>query len=713
MTASAEPSTRRRRNGPPVVPHLVLALSLAAVLPVAAQQPVASPSDTAAVAPELADSVADTTAWDGPRAVALLRHAIERRMEPVRGRNALKSYQADARGWLYFYLDRDNSEEMNLVRVDQIALEVNWASPGMTQQRIIGRRDEDRLPNTMRYHLDHLTVVQNDFGNTIRLGDGDEVRSVRHPAAPSALATYEYRLADSLTLYLPGTTDPVRVYELQVRPRNPALPGFIGSLFLDRQSSDIVSMRFTFTPASYVDRRLDYIRISLQNGLWEGKYWLPFEQRVEIRRKVPQFDFPVGAVIRGRYRITNYRFDVPLELARFTGPRVVSVPDSVLRAFPFEQGIYSDLEEEGLSPGGDLASLRAEARRLIGQRFLSGLPRLRFYASDASSILRYDRAEGLFLGGGVSWAAAPTLALRLGGGYATGEGRGSGFLGVERSAPTLTLGIRAYAHDLRDLGQTPGAAGGVSTLSSVFLGQDLLDPYFADGVQGAARLARKGWRVAASIRIEEQRNARLVTRSSLFGDTADVRPLRAIAQGRFVEGTLGIERAADIPVAGTATAALHLIIGGHGGESYFAPSLSLTSDRSFHRYVGAVHTEIEGSLALGEPPPQRLFLLGGSGTLPGYDYRSFIGDRYVRAGVELSRELVPPWVAGRLIGGVGWSTVDSAVVPQDWDASPTDGIRSYAGAGLSLLTDAVRLDLARGLNDGFWQLILSSHFVVW
>lgn len=707
LTALTAPTLRRLA--------ILSAITVALLHPASldAQRPSGSPSDTAAVAPELADTASATTGWDGARALDLVRRAIERRTEPLRGRDALTTYQADARGWLYFYLDRDNSDEMNLVRVDQIALEVNWAAPGMTQQRIIGRRDEDRLPNTMRYHLDHLTVVQNDFGNTIRLGDGDEVRSVRHPAAPGAPTIYQYRLADSLTLYLPGASEPVRVYEVQVRPRDPARPGFVGSLFLDRQSADIVSMRFTFTPASYVDRRLDYIRIALQNGLWEGKYWLPFEQRVEIRRKVPQFDFPVGAVIRGRYHIDHYRFNVPLELRRFTGPRVVAVSDSALRAFPFEQGLYSDLEEEGLTPGGDLASLRAEARRLIGQRFLSGLPRLRLYAADASSILRHDRAEGLFLGAGLSWAAAPALDVRLGGGYATAEDRGSGFMGVQRGISRVRLGARAYAHDLRDLGQTPGAVGGVSTLTSVFFGEDLLDPYFADGAEVTGEATLRGWGLTARVRLEEQKNARLATTASVFGDSADVRPIRAISTGRFVEGRIGLHRTVGVPLLGSASTDLDVTIGGHGDEHYVVPLLRVASDRDLPHYLGSVHAEAEWGASLGDPPPQRLFLLGGSGTLPGYDFRSFVGDRYARGSIELTRELVGPWIAGRLIGGAGWTTLRSASAPAGWDVSSTDGVRSYAGAGLSVLSDAVRLDLARGLDHGSWQLVLSSHFVVW
>src|SRR5690606_29262744 len=114
-------------------------------------------------------------------------------------------------------------------------------------------RDESTFPNRMVYHLDHLTVVQNGFGDVIRLGDGDEVRDVPHPAAAGADAVYDYRLADSLTLRLPGRPEPIRAYEIEVRPQDMNAPALIGSVYVDRETADIVRMTFTFTPASYVD----------------------------------------------------------------------------------------------------------------------------------------------------------------------------------------------------------------------------------------------------------------------------------------------------------------------------------------------------------------------------------------------------------------------------------------------------------------------------
>jgi hypothetical protein len=269
--------------------------------------------------PALAQASTEPSAWNDTRALELIGRAQDRRSAATAD-TGLVNFQADARLYVYFYLDRPDTGERNLVKTDQLALDVLWAAPNRVKQRIVGWRDRKSLPTNINYHLDHLTVVLENFGNEIRLGDGDEVRGVPHPAAGGAEAIYDYRLADSLTLQLPGTTEPLRVYELQVRPKDPQRPAFVGSVFVDRRAGDIVRMDFTFTRSSYIDRYLDHINISLDNGLWRGRFWLPNQQRVEIRRRIPVLDIPAGSVIRATMRVGNYRFNQPLPPQTFAGP---------------------------------------------------------------------------------------------------------------------------------------------------------------------------------------------------------------------------------------------------------------------------------------------------------------------------------------------------------------------------------------------------------
>ena len=227
--------------------------------------------------------------WNTERVLELIDRARALRQSNAEDPD-LRSYAAEARGYVYFFFDRPGSTDRVLVKADQVALDVWWRAPGLTRQTIKGRRDEELLPTEIRYHLDHLTVIQDDFGDLIRLGDGDEVGSVLHPTAPGAEGVYDFALHDSLTISYAGGAEQIRVYEVRVRPRDLDQPGFVGSLYLDRDRAAIVRMSFSFTPASYVDPYLDYIRVSLDNSLWNGRWWLPWHQEIEIRREQPFLD---------------------------------------------------------------------------------------------------------------------------------------------------------------------------------------------------------------------------------------------------------------------------------------------------------------------------------------------------------------------------------------------------------------------------------------
>src|SRR5688500_17220730 len=186
-----------------------------------------------------AAAAAQEGGWNSERALELVRRAQERRQVALSD-TGMVDYQADARGYIYFYLDRRDTGERTLVKTDQVALDVYWKAPNLSKQRIVGLRDERNLPTNIQYHEDHLTVVQDNFGDLIRLGDGDEVADVLHPAAIRGQGSYDYRLADSTTIRLPGAQEPVRVYKVQVRPKDASRPAMVGSIFVDRRGGDIV-----------------------------------------------------------------------------------------------------------------------------------------------------------------------------------------------------------------------------------------------------------------------------------------------------------------------------------------------------------------------------------------------------------------------------------------------------------------------------------------
>lgn len=651
----------------------------------------------------------DAGSWNSPRALELVARARERRTRPQVD-STLRDYQAAATGYIYYYLDRKDTGERTLVKVDQLALEVYWGAPDRTKQRIIGLRERKALPNDIQYHLDHLTVVQNEFDDRIHMGDGDEVRDVLHPAARGAEAVYDFRVADSLTLRLGGAPEPIRVYEIEARPKRPGSPAFVGSVFVDRATADIVRMTFTFTPESYVDPRLDYIHVSLDNGLWEGRYWLPYRQELEIRRQIPELDFPVGGVIRGVMRIGDYRFNQDLPATFFRGARVVAAPKRLREAYAFERDIFAELDTEGLSPVADLAGLRRQAAALIGRRHVSGLPRLRLYIPNASSVLRYNRAEGVYLGGGASYAAGTVTRIDASGGYATGPDRfgGSATARTELGDRTV-LHLRGEWKHARDLGIRPGTAGLLNTLSAAVAGEDRLDPYFATGV--AVRLERRlgrEWHAGFELRHERHESARLEELYAALDHQAFFRPVRPVAEGVLDAARVTLGRPAPAEPASAWGAGLTLEAGAFEGAPYIRPVFEAEARLGSVNRRTVLLGRAAAGLVAGDAPAQRLFLVGGQGTLPGYPYRSFLGDRFALAELELGRQVIGPWIGVRALASAGWTRLSDAGVPAGWDAAPTDGIRASAGVGLGLFYDILRVDWARPLDgSGGWTTIVS------
>ncbi|HEV3051769.1 MAG TPA: hypothetical protein VGX50_15795, partial [Longimicrobium sp.] len=597
-----------------------------------------------------------------------------------------------------------------------------WKAPNLSRQRIIGLRDERNLPTNIHYHEDHLTVVQDNFGDLIRLGDGDEVADVLHPAAPAGPAAYDYRLADSTSIRLPGAQEPVRVYKVQVRPRDASRPALVGSIYVDRRGGDIVRMEFTFTPVSYVDRQLDYINVLLENGLYKGRFWLPNRQQVELRRQVPELGLPAGGMIRGTMQISNYRFNQGLAPGLFAGRRVTSVPLSQREAFAFEQPIDAELREAGLSATGELGDIRREAAELVGRRLLSGLPGTRIDLSTATGTVRYNRAEGLVVAPGVRFSPAERLTLGLRGGYAFGAKQAFAEADLWRGALPDRLGVGVYLNQPRDVGVGPVISGAMNSVTALLAGYDFTDPYFATGAElRADRAVGRGWNGGLRLRAEEHRAAEWETDYSLLGGGSHFRPVMPIDEGEFYSATLSLRRPVPAEVARGFSLGVSVEAAAMAQEGFYGHVRPRVDAGWLMRGHGGSELSIQGSAgaALGDVPRQQLYLLGGRGTVPGHAFRAWGGDRFATAQATYAAELFRPFVRGRVFAAAGWAGQSGALDPfQGGVVRPPLNLRTgemfSVGAGVGLLFDILRIDVARGLgHGGRWEVIVEANPSFW
>src|SRR2546427_8594619 len=85
-------------------------------------------------------------------------------------------------------------------------------------------------------------------------------------------------------------------------------------------------MAFNFAPRSYLDGQLEDVSIVLDNALWEQRYWHPYRQEIEIRRRATWLDVPARGIIRARWEIDGYVFNVGLAQSWFAGDEISFLP---------------------------------------------------------------------------------------------------------------------------------------------------------------------------------------------------------------------------------------------------------------------------------------------------------------------------------------------------------------------------------------------------
>jgi hypothetical protein len=654
--------------------------------------------------------------WNAPAALALVRRATAERAA-AQADSLLRSYRTRAHGFVFFLAQVGEGlrEPPRLVKADELRVEVYWRAPDRSKQVILGWRDGAFLPTDIDYHRDHLGIVTNNFGDAIRIGEGDEVRDVPHPLSADGLAAYDYALGDSLAIGTAAGRTVVR--EVQVRPRSFARPRVVGTLFLDVATAQLVRFRFSFTPAAYLDRQLEDISIVLENSLFEQRYWLPYRQEVEIRRRTTWLDFPARGIIRGRWEIEGYDLNVP-------------VPDSVLEGapiaglghpLPFDSSWSGSLDQAiaGVAPPvnrQDMDALRVEVERIAGARALSGLPSRRLAAGSVSDILRVNRVQGLTIGfGGVVGLEASRVQVRPSVAYGTSDHRLLGALEVTAGlgATQLTLGA---ARRIRDLSDIPVIAPAVNSLLAQEGGKDHGDYVLLQGAFAGVRQRLSGrTTLGASVGVEESQSVSVQATPA----TGRYRQNPPLGSGTWRVGRLELERASGgIAVRNDLQGRLS-IEGGDGRGEYARATLEgrWLTHAGGHDLVARLYL----GTGTADLPPHRSFVLGGRGTLVAEPFRAYGGRDVALGQLEWRFDVPVPAIPLGSFASTGRSITVAPFVAAGMTARPlpglpwrtSDGVRPVAGVAIEWFMRLLRLEAGVGLRDGDFGLTVDVNRDWW
>jgi hypothetical protein len=597
---------------------------------------------------------------------------------------------------------------------------VYWRAPNLSKQRIVGRRDTLLLPTDIAYHRDHLGIVQNNFPEVIRVGEGDEVRDVPHPLSPRGLTEYEFAIGDSIEMRMPDRA--IRVAIVRVRPVDDTQPRVIGALFIERESAQLVRMAFNFTRAAFVDRQLEDLAIVLDNALVANRFWLPTRQEVEIRRSGTWMDFPVRGIIRGRWEICCHDVNRGLDLAMFAGPEIVQAPQRVMRQHRWRGTILDSLPPDVRAPSDpEVRLVQEEARRLVRGQALARARRATIAARGASDVIRVRRAEGFALGAGLSRA--------LGSGFRVAAYARYGFED-EQVKPRLELswmrangrGLRLFAErEYYDAGDIVERSGLINSISAQEFGSDLTEPFDVRAAGIAVELGRVAgmtWRLAGSY--EEHRSVRVVASPSR-GEYEPVIPALRADAGRFA---LSFERPTVLGFGGTeirAAGELRGMVFHPRGEAEQKSTVRLFVDVGIERPFAAHRLVLRTTIAAvegnGALPPQELVYLGGPVSGPGYRFHELVAE--LGASQRLEWRMPVPFLAvplgrfGEAPGRMTLAPFAHAVFLARPAGDRGAGWYPSLGAGALLFFDALRFDFARGLRDGKWTFSVDVTPELW
>src|SRR5256714_5697561 len=652
--------------------------------------------------------------WNDARTRALVERATERRALQLAD-TGLVDYKATAHGYVTFLAQFGEGfpEPPKIVKADELGLEVYWRAPDLSKQRIMGRRDTLLLPTDINYHRDHLGIVQNNFRNLIRIGEGDEVRDVPHPLSPAGLQVYDFAIRDSLQIRLADLV--LDVYEVRVRPKDDRQPRTVGAVYIDRETGEVVKMAFSFTRAALIDKDLEDVSVVLENALIEGRFWLPRRQEIEIRRTGSWLDYPARGIIRGRWEICCYQVNTGIPGSFFGGPEIVMAPTAARLANPF---LFSGHVLDSLPPDvravtdADVKKVQDEARALVREAALARTRSFAFSARHISDLARFNRVEGLAVGSGILERLGGGLAVAASGRYGFSDRQPKGRGAIEYSTGAGSRVVLAAERQYRDVSDEQETSIVRNTIAAQEFGSDYTDPYDVRAVSLTGSLARLGWRPSFDLSWERHDSLFVHARpaSGRFEPTIPAQRLREMRV------TVGLDRATALTFGGSELGCHLATTGiwrqpwpsGTRGE-FLRPSLGLDLQRPFGSSRLLLHTVGAAVFGGEDVPPQHLAYFGGPTTGPGYDFHEFGGRRGRSQRIEF-RFLAPfvPIPLGRFGRAPGTISLAPFATSVWTDRSPTfKSVRQgwYPSLGLGALTvfDVLRLDVARGLRGGRWS----------
>ncbi len=548
-----------------------------------------------------------------------------------------------------------------------------------------------------------------------------------HPLADSAEAHYRFASGDTLRVRFPDGREVV-LREVRVEPRRADFHLLAGSLWFDRESGSLV--RASYRPARPFNLTLDEPEegedvpsilqpveveipyVTVEYGLHEFRFWLPHRFALEGEARMGRL---VRIPVTIEWNVAEYEVNLPTSRIPITGPLPPGWSRSE-RRLEDEDGRVSYVTIVVPESGELLAS--PELSQDFGQRTPSAftddeiddlrgelealIPTYRRFRPQTAwgltqGLMRYNRVEGLSVGGRMDLTVAPGASVLLEGRIGTGDRRPNATVALRRGPDDRRWTLAGY-HRLAAADDWTDPFSFMSSLRNLLFGASVGEFYRATGASLGYERAWRATRLELT-GFHERQGA--VERTTDFS----VRDLLSDASVRDVLGarpvTLQGVRGALQWFRGTDPNGLILtgrLIGeaATGDARYGRAAITVSASHPLlFGLAGAA--EVGAGAVWGDELPQRTFLVGGFSTLRGFDESAVRGASFWRGRFEVASGFEGARVG--VFADAAWAGPRSAFSLNDPYAS--------VGVGGSLLDGLVRLDVARGVRRGdAWRIVV-------
>lgn len=675
----------------------------------------------------------DTLPYDSP-ATGILVERVIRAGSTIPPE--LRDYRADYRSAVYLSVRADSAQGGEVpVTVDEFAGELRWERGGALRQRVLGHRVRMLAPTpyTFGTMLEAPWVVPHLYGHTIDLfqlsptspAAGRRVSRAIHPFSPRGPDLYRYQAGDTLRVGTPEGV--VRLVEVVVRPRELPPRGrrvVAGSFYVDLDRAAVARARFGFFDPGEGLLRLTRAGVffEMENGLVQGRYWLPYRQRQEVQISSPLFGG--AAAIRVVSNLSGY------DLNTGWSPPDPGETVALVTELRGDSAFRGWRDPVGGEPGSlDITDFEDLLRATGGLADREDAVRVSFLPRRTDDFFRYNRVEGPYLGLAAE-VEIPVEDARWElygtGGWAFAEGTARGEASARRGVDLSSLpgvargwaasfGAYRRLRDAQAFRPTSRWELGYS-LAAALGGYDVLDYYDATGVEAHTSYWSGPLSARAGGRWERQDSVVRNTERFLFGSAENFPPVAPADPGTHaaLEGEVRWARGAGAFTLGNSVIASLRGEAGFGEWGFGRVIGQLSARRDLGPFTLA--TRLDAGTLVGEAAPQFLFRVGEAEGLRGYPPNEFGGTTAALGRARLLVRLppyrtaplarfgyfiVPPLrPALVLAGSAAWTDVreEARDALLRIRARPTEEVVGTVAAGVSFFEDTFVVEWSRPLE---------------